>query len=61
MVMDYNDFVRIVMTSWPDAIIDENPYGELIIHTNHKLVGDLESDHKLSGGKVVRMSSEEPF
>ena len=59
--MEYNDFVRIVLTSFPEAIIDESPTGELIIHTNHKIVGDVYSDHKMSGSRVVRIPDEKPF
>jgi len=57
--MAYNDFVRIIMSSWPDATFDESSDGEIIINTNHKIVKDINSDHKMMGERVVRMGYEE--
>jgi hypothetical protein len=40
--MKFDDFMRTILTAWPEAEIGENPYtGELVIHTNHKLDGDV--------------------
>lgn len=61
-MMTMDDFTRYVLQSFPEAVIDENPHtGELIIHTNHKLVGDVKSDHKIAGGYVVRLENEEAY
>jgi hypothetical protein len=49
--MTFDDFTRLILTTWPDAVIDENPYGELVILTGHK----LDNDH------VVRIEPDEPF
>lgn len=49
--MDYNDFVRLILTTWPEAIIDENQYGELVILTGHRLDNE----------RVVRLDREEAF
>lgn len=60
--MTFDDFTRYVLESFPEAVIDEDyRTGELIIHTNHKLVGDVKSDHKKDGERVVRMPSEEAY
>ena len=60
--MTMDDFTRYVLTSFPEAVIDEHHItGELIIHTNHKLVGDVKSDHKIDGEYVVRLEDETPF
>lgn len=60
--MTMDDFTHYVLTAFPEAIIDEDARtGELIIHTNHKLVGDVKSDHKLDGEHVVRLDNEKPF
>ena len=60
--MTMDDFTRYVLESFPEAVIDEDyRTGELIIHTNHKLVGDVKSDHKLDGLHVVRLDNEKPF
>ena len=61
-MMTFDDFTRYVLESFPEAVIDEDRFtGELVIHTNHKLVGDVRSDHKLDGGHVVRLENEKPF
>jgi hypothetical protein len=49
--MTFDDFTRLVLTAWPDATIDENQYGELVILTGHKLAND----------NVVRIEPDEPF
>ena len=50
--MTMDDFMRTMLTAWPDAEVSENPYtGELMVHTGHKLDND----------KVVRIPDEEPF
>jgi hypothetical protein len=49
--LNMDDFTRIVLTAWPDAIIDENQYGELVVLTGHKLDGD----------RVVRIDPDESF
>jgi hypothetical protein len=50
--MDYNDFMRLILTAWPDAIVDENQVGELVILTGHRVDKD---------GNVVRLEHDEPF
>jgi hypothetical protein len=48
--MTFDEFMRLVLASWPDAVIDEHGYGdELVIYTGHKLNGD----------NVVKMSDKE--
>jgi len=49
--MTFDDFTRLILTTWPDAVIDENQLGELVILTGHRL----------DGGNVVRMPDEEPY
>jgi len=50
--MTFDDFTRLILTTWPDAVIDENQLGELVILTRHMLD---------DGGNVVRMHDEEPY
>jgi len=48
--MKFDDFMRLMLTAWPDAEIGENPYtGEITVYTGHKLDGDT----------LVRWESEE--
>jgi len=50
--MTFEDFMRTMLTAWPDAEIGENPYtGELIVQTGYKLDGDM----------LVKWEHEEPF
>jgi len=50
--MDYDDFVRVVLTAWADAVIDEDTYtGELIVRT-----GVIEHN-----GKIQDLETEKPF
>lgn len=52
MIMTFDDFTRYVLTSFPEAVIDEDGRtGELIIHTNQKLDGE----------QIVRLDDEKPF
>jgi hypothetical protein len=32
-MMTYDDFMRTMLTAWPNAIIGEGPLGELVVHT----------------------------
>jgi hypothetical protein len=50
--MEFDDFVRLILTTWPDAIIDENQYGELVVLTNHRLD---------KNNKLVRLEHDESF
>lgn len=50
--MEFDDFMRLILTAWPDAIVDENQLGELVILTGHR-VNDK--------GLVVRLEPNEPF
>jgi len=50
--MTFEDFMRTMLTAWPDAEVGENPYtGELVVYTGHKLDGDT----------VVRWEREEAY
>jgi hypothetical protein len=50
--MTMDDFMRTMLTAWPNAIVDEDPYtGELIVRT-----GVIE--HK---GKVQSLEAQESF
>lgn len=50
--MKFDDFVRLMMTAWPDATIEENQYGEIVVYTNHTLDRN---------GNVVRIVPDEPY
>jgi len=50
--MTMDDFMRLMLTAWPDAIVDENQLGELVIMTGHRVDKD---------GNVVRLEHNEPF
>jgi hypothetical protein len=34
-MMTYDDFMRTMLTAWPNAIIGEGPLGELVVHTGY--------------------------
>jgi hypothetical protein len=38
--MKFDDFMRTMLTAWPNAIVDEAPSGELIVYTGVMSVGD---------------------
>ena len=48
--MTFDDFTRLILTTWPDAVIEENQLGELVIFTGHRF----------DGNNVVRMPDEKP-
>jgi hypothetical protein len=35
--MTFDDFTRLILTTWPDAVIDENQLGELVILTGPQI------------------------
>jgi hypothetical protein len=48
----FDDFMRTMLTAWPDAEISENPYtGEILVHTGYKL----------DGLTMVKLEHEEAF
>jgi hypothetical protein len=50
--MTTEDFMRTILTAWPNAIIDEDTYtGELIVRT-----GVIEHN-----GKIQDLETEKPF
>jgi hypothetical protein len=49
--MTFDEFMRTMLTAWPDAIVDESPSGELIVYTGVMSVGD----------KIVKVPTSEPF
>lgn len=49
--MKMDDFMRLILTTWPDAVIDENYRGELVVHTGYTL----------HNGEVVRIPDEEAY
>jgi hypothetical protein len=50
--MSMDDFMRAMLTAWPNAVIDEDPYtGELIVRT-----GVIEHN-----GKVQSLEVQESF
>jgi hypothetical protein len=50
--MEFDDFMRLILTAWPDAVVDENQLGELVILTGY---------HVNDKGLVVRLEPDEPF
>jgi hypothetical protein len=50
--MTMDDFMRLILTTWPDAVVDENQVGELVIMTGHRVDKD---------NNVVRLENDEPF
>jgi len=50
--MTFDDFTRLIFTTWPEAIIDENQFGELIVLTGHRVDSD---------DNVVRVEHDEAF
>jgi hypothetical protein len=50
--MEFNDFMRLILTAWPDAVVDENQLGELVILTGHRVNNE---------GMVVRLEPDESF
>jgi hypothetical protein len=50
--MEFDDFVRLILTTWPEAVIEENQIGELVVLTGHQLNKD---------NKVVRLERDEAF
>lgn len=46
--MTFDDFMRLMLTTWPDAEVHEDLTGHLVVFTNHKLVD----------GNVVRIPNE---
>jgi hypothetical protein len=58
--MTFDDFMRLVLANWPDAVIDEHgDNDELVIYTGHKLYADNFDGVMLSDNWVVKMSNEE--
>lgn len=54
--MTMDDFTRYVLTSFPEAIIEEDEQtGELMIATGHKLVSTTGDDNIRDGLKVVKL------
>lgn len=49
--MTMDDFMRLILTTWPEAVIDENQYGEIVVMTGHKF----------DKGLVVRLELDEAF
>jgi hypothetical protein len=50
--MEFDDFMRLILTTWPDAVIEENQIGELVVLTGHQLGKD---------NRVVRLEHDESF
>ena len=50
--MEFDDFMRLILTTWPEAIIEENQLGELIVLTGHTVNKD---------NMVVRLERDEAF
>jgi hypothetical protein len=50
--MEFDDFVRLILTAWPEAVIEENQVGELVVLTGHTLGKD---------NRVVRLEHDEPY
>jgi hypothetical protein len=50
--MEFDDFVRLILTTWPEAVIEENQIGELVVLTGHRVNED---------NVVVRLEHDEPF
>ena len=47
-----DEFMRYVLTSFPDAVVDENQTGELVVFTGYRVI---EED------KIVPVTTHEPF
>jgi hypothetical protein len=52
--MTIDEFMRYVLTSFPDAVIDENQTGELVVLTGYRVPVKGEN-------KIVRIISYEPY
>jgi hypothetical protein len=50
--MTMDEFMRYVLTSFPDAVVDENQTGELVVFTGYRVV---EED------KIVPVTTHEPY
>lgn len=49
--MTMDDFMRTMLTAWPDAIVDEGYRGELVVYTGYTL----------NKGEVVKLEDEEAY
>lgn len=49
--MTFDDFMRVMLTAWPNAIVEEAVDGELVVHT-----GVRERN-----GVIEEMELDEPF
>ena len=38
--MTYDDFMRYVLTSFPQAVVDENQTGELVVFTGYRVASE---------------------
>lgn len=49
--MTFDDFMRVMLTAWPNATVDECRNGELVVYTGVRTVNNL----------IEEIDPDEPF